>query len=359
MKNAYIHIPFCKSKCKYCSFVSYPKLELKEKYLQALEEEIKTKYSGEKLNTLYFGGGTPSILTPEEFKNLTDLFLVDNNTEITAELNPETITQDYLEKLKEAKINRLSFGCQTFDDKILKLIGRRHNSDDVRKAVQFAKFAGFENISLDFIYGLPTQTLNGFKKDLEEAVSLDIQHISLYGLKIEEDCYFYKHPPENLPNDDTQADMYLCAIETLKDFKQYEISNFSKENFHSRHNTNYWDNNTYYGFGVAAHGFEDGVRYFNTSNIDEYIKNPTVHKSTYKLTVQEQLEEEIFLGFRKTEGININKINKKFNIDFVQKYATILKKYISYKYLSETNIGFKLTTDGILLSNVILSEFLE
>lgn len=358
IKNVYIHIPFCKSKCHYCSFVSYPKPELKEQYINALEKEIKTFYKGEKLNTLYFGGGTPSLLNTEDFSRLINLFNTDANTEITTELNPETVTQKYLKNLKKAGINRLSFGCQTFDDNILKLIGRRHNAKDVKNAVSFAQNAGFENISLDFIYGLPTQTIEGFENDLKDATSLGVKHISLYGLKIDEGCYFHIHPPKNLPDEDIQADMYLKAIETLKDYEHYEISNFSKKGYTSRHNLNYWENNTYYGFGCAAHGYENGTRYFNTSNLEDYINNPTDNKTSHKLTKQEQLEEEIFLGFRKMSGINIEKINKNFDINFVEKYATTLDKYISHKYLSETNEGFKLTTDGILVSNVILSEFL-
>lgn len=366
IKNVYIHIPFCKSKCHYCSFVSYPKPELKEQYLDALEKEIKANYKGEELNTLYFGGGTPSLLDVEDFSKIINLFNThlpspngrENVVEITTELNPETITQKYLEDLKKTGINRLSFGCQTFDDDILKLIGRRHNSSDVENAVKYAQNAGFDNISLDFIYGLPTQTIESFEKDLKHAISLGVKHISLYGLKIDEVCYFYKHPPKDLPDEDIQADIYLKAIETLKDFEHYEISNFSKKGYNSRHNLNYWDNNTYYGFGCAAHGYENGTRYFNTSNLEDYIKNPLDSKTTHKLTVQEQLEEEIFLGFRKMSGINVEKINKKFNINFREKYAQTLNKYLFYKYLAETNTGFRLTTDGILVSNVILSEFL-
>ena len=200
-----------------------------------------------------------------------------------------------------------------------------------------------------------------FENDLEKAISLNIQHISLYGLKIDEDCYFAKNPPKNLPNEDTQADMYLKAIEILEknNFTHYEISNFAKQDYESKHNLNYWDNNTYYGFGVAAHGYENETRYFNSANLDEYINKPLQHKSSQKLTKQEQLEEEIFLGFRKMEGINIEKINKKFNIDFLKKYASTIDKYVSYKYLSDTNTGFKLTNNGILISNTILSEFLE
>ena len=249
----------------------------------------------------------------------------------------------------------------TFEDKILKLIGRRHSSNDVKNAVKLAQNTDFENISLDFIYGLPQQTIDGFENDLKTAISLNIQHISLYGLKIDENCYFYKNPPQNLPDEDTQADMYIKAIETMtnNDFLHYEISNFAKDNFQSRHNLNYWDNNTYYGFGVSAHGYENGARYFNPTTLGEYINNPTIHKSSHKLSKQEQLEEEIFLGFRKMSGINVENINKKFNIDFRKKYTTTIDKYLSYKYLKETNVGFALTDSGILISNVILAEFLN
>lgn len=361
VKNVYIHIPFCKSKCKYCSFISYPKIELKEQYINALIKEIQTKYNGELLNTLYFGGGTPSILTIDEFSKIINLFNINKSTEITSELNPETITSEYLKGLKKCGINRLSFGCQTFDDKILKLIGRRHSSNDVKNVVKLAQNTDFENISLDFIYGLPQQTIDDFENDLKTAISLNIQHISLYGLKIDENCYFYKNPPLNLPDEDTQADMYIKAIETMtnNDFLHYEISNFAKDNFQSRHNLNYWDNNTYYGFGVSAHGYENGARYFNPTTLGEYINNPTIHKSSHKLSKQEQLEEEIFLGFRKMSGINVENINKKFNIDFRKKYTTTIDKYLSYKYLKETNVGFALTDSGILISNIILAEFLN
>ena len=360
-KNVYIHIPFCKSKCKYCSFVSFPKIELKEQYINALLKEIQAKYQGEQLNSLYFGGGTPSLLSIKDFSNILKLFNFSVKTEITTELNPENINFKYLSELKKLGINRLSFGCQTFDDKILKLIGRRHSSNDVINAVKLAQKAGFDNISLDFIYGLPEQQIENFENDLQKAIALDIQHISLYGLKIDNDCYFYNNPPKNLPNEDTQADMYLKAITTTtkQGFEHYEISNFSKKGFYSEHNLNYWNNNTYYGFGAAAHGYENNTRYYNSTDLEEYINNPTTHKASHKLSLQEQLEEEIFLGFRKMEGINIQKINQKFNIDFLKKYATTLNKYISYKYLKETNTGFMLTDNGILISNTILAEFLE
>lgn len=361
VKNAYIHIPFCKSKCKYCSFVSYPNLDLKNQYLLSLKKEICFFYKQEKLNTLYIGGGTPSLLSVNEIQELLSLFVFENSPEITVELNPETIDKDYLRGLKKVGVNRISLGCQTFNDDILKLIGRRHDASQVIYAVENAKNVGFENISLDFIYGLPLQSLSDFEKDLNRAVSLDIPHISLYGLKIDEGSYFYKFKPENLPDDDMQAQMYLKAIEILtkSNFMHYEISNFAKRGFYSRHNTNYWDNNSYYGFGISAHGYVDGVRYSNVLNFDDYFDNPCKHFEENLLSKSEQLEEEIFLGFRKMSGINVDLINKKYNIDFTKKYSDILKKYLKYNYIQKNDAGYSLTKEGILISNYILADFIE
>lgn len=362
VKNAYIHIPFCKSKCNYCSFVSFDKLESKRDYLNALEKQIKAEYKGENLETLYFGGGTPSVLTPEEFKDLIKLFNFEKNAEITTEINPDSVDKDYLQSLKQLGINRISIGSQTFDDKILKLIGRRHDSKQIETAVKAAKEAGFKNISLDLIYGLPSQTLEGFEADLKKVISLNVQHVSLYGLKIEEGCYFYQNPPELiLPDSDMQADMYLKAIETLKaaGFEHYEISNFSLPNFNSRHNLNYWKNNTYYGFGLAASGYINDKRYTNQTGLEKYIKNPFEKIFEQELTTDEVLEEAIFLGFRKLSGINVEEINQKFRIDFNKKYAKILDKYIETKHIIKTEKGYALSIEGVLVSNEILAEFIN
>lgn len=360
VKNAYIHIPFCKSKCKYCSFVSYPTLELKEQYLSALQKEIQYFYENEPLETLYIGGGTPSILEVDEVKNIIDNFRFAKSPEITMELNPETLNDEYLSGIKNIGINRISLGCQTFDDQILKLIGRRHDSEQVKVSVKLAKEAGFENISLDFIYGLPSQNIEKFITDLKTAVDLGVQHISLYGLKIEEGCYLYSHLPENLPDGDIQADMYLKAIEFLTNsgFEHYEISNFARTGYESRHNLNYWDNNSYYGFGIAAHGYKDGVRYSNYEDFDTYFKFPHIHNLTHRVDKNEQLEEEIFLGFRKMKGLNVNEINQKFGIDFETKYAKVLRKYLDTKHFIKTENGYKLSDEGVLVSNYILADFI-
>lgn len=358
-KSVYIHIPFCRQKCRYCSFVSFSSIERKNDYLIALENEIKNRYKNEELNTLYFGGGTPSLLSPDEFYRLIKLFKTKSETEITAESNPENLSFEYLKSLKDIGINRLSLGCQTFEHKILKEIGRKHSPDDVVKAVKTAQKAGFKNISLDFIYGLPNQTIDSFVNDLHFAKNLGIQHISLYGLKIENGCYFYKHPPKNISDDDLQAEMFLKAIETLSAFEHYEISNFALAGFHSRHNLNYWNNENYYGFGISAHGYEKNTRYSNTAELEKYIKNPFQHETETVLTKNEKLEEEIFLGFRKMNGICVEKINKKFEIDFDKKYTEILNKYLLSKHLLKTQEGYKLSNDGILVSNYILSDFIS
>ena len=364
--SVYIHIPFCKSKCHYCSFISYPKLEMKKDYLKILEKEINSTYNNEQLNTLYFGGGTPSLLEPEEFNSLIKHFNINKNTEITTELNPDGINSqglsfDYLSSLHDIGINRISIGAQSFNDSILKIINRRHDSQQIVNAVCNAQKAGFDNISMDFIYGLPNQTEDMFLDDLKKAVDLGIQHISLYGLSIEKGCFFYDNKPQNIADDDTQADMYLKAVELLPSlgFEHYEISNFCVHGYESKHNLNYWNNEEYYGFGVAAHGYVNGIRYGNKTIIEDYINNPFEKNEERTESTKDKLEEEIFLGLRKMKGIDIKQINSKYNIDFEKKYMNILKKYEDLSLLERTLEGYKLTPRGILVSNTILADFLD
>lgn len=358
-KNVYIHVPFCKSKCKYCSFVSFNKLNSKDEYLNALKTQINAEYQGEELETLYFGGGTPSLLSDIELASILELFEFSKNAEITIEVNPDSVSLEYLKSIRSIGINRISIGSQTFDDKILKLIGRRHNSEQIYNAVLWARAVGFNNISLDLIYGLPTQSLSDFEKDLNTVIDLGVQHVSLYGLKIDEGCAFSKKTPAKLPNLDEQADMYLKAVEVLTGggFEHYEVSNFAFYGFESNHNLNYWNNNTYYGFGCAASGYLNNERYTNQTDLNKYIVNPLKKISVQSLTESEVLEEAIFLGLRKVAGINIDEINKKFGINFEKKYSTILDKYA--QFFTKTKNGYSLTLNGILISNEILSEFVE
>ncbi len=327
VKSAYIHIPFCKSKCHYCSFVSFPVLERKGQYIHKLQQQILKEYNGETLDTLYFGGGTPSLLTSGQINEFINLFNLNDNAEVTLELNPETVDAEYFQNLSKTRVNRLSIGSQSFDDKILKKIGRRHKSADVFRVVEEARAAGFENISLDFIYGLPEQSLESFVSDLKTAVSLGVEHISLYGLKIE------------------------------NGFEHYEISNFCRDGKFSRHNVNYWKNQEYYGLGLAAHGYVDGVRYSNQANLDLYCSHTDGKDFQQELSPSEILEEEIFLGLRLTQGINVHQINQKFGIDFEKKYANILRKY--YGYLENKNGMCRFTKEGFLISNYILADFID
>ena len=360
-KSCYIHIPFCVSKCKYCSFISFTKLELITGYIYSLLKEISENYKGEVLNTLYFGGGTPSLVPVDLLGKVIGKFKLSSTSEVTIEVNPDDCSLNYLKRLKEIGFNRISIGSQTFDDELLKLIGRRHNSNQIIETVKNAKKAGFENISLDLIYGLPTQTLEGLNKDLEKFLELDIQHISTYGLKIEGGSYWGKSEflPENIPNEDAQADMYegVNKILSKAGFIRYEVSNFAKKGFESRHNLTYWNNDEYYGFGVSAHGYIDGVRYSNYETLEKYMDSPTTREYGRFLTEQEKLEEEIFLGFRKTEGVNTSRIKEKFNVDFEDKYKDILEKYSDY--IIKTPQGYAFNQKGTMLSNEILPEFLE
>lgn len=357
--SAYIHIPYCRRKCNYCSFVSYADSNSKDLYITALCKEIKSRYKGEPLRTLYIGGGTPSLLNNYEIKKITDNFNFANNAEITCEANPENLSIDWLKGIKSASINRLSLGVQAFDNKTLFLIGRKHSVQDVYTAIKNARNVGFDNINIDLIYGLPDQNIEAFISSIIFACELAPEHISSYGLKIEENSYFYNHFPKNLPDENMQAEMYLklCEITAKNDYEHYEISNFSKKGYNSQHNLNYWNAENYYGFGCAACGYENDKRYSHHKTIDKYCENPILLTEQEIITPQMKLEEFIFLGLRKSAGINISEFNRKFNMDFEKKYSDILNKYSDYFIKNENNIAF--TNEGFLLSNYILSDFIE
>ncbi len=359
IEHAYIHIPFCKNKCKYCSFVSGFNIEMKELYFDALFKEILKKYKNESLKTLYIGGGTPSLLESKDIYNLISKFNLKPDAEITLEANPESVEKIKFQNLHDIGVNRISLGCQTFNNDVLKYIGRLHNEKDVYDSIEIIKNTGFENISIDLIYGLPFQTADIFKMDVKKALSLNLKHISTYGLKIEEDSYFYTNPPLNIADDEMQAQMYLYLIHTLKEngYIHYEISNFAKEGYESCHNIAYWKNKNYYGFGLNASGFEGNLRYTNVSDMKDYLSNPLKHKEENHITQTENMENEIFLALRLKEGVNISEINKKYNIDFDEKYKNIKEKY---KHLLNYNgKTLSLNEKGILVSNEIMAEFIS
>lgn len=355
----YIHIPFCEKKCKYCAFCSFNLIKRKDIYIDALLKEVKYLYKNEPLKTLYFGGGTPSLLDSADIERIIGQFNINSKTEITLELNPHNISPEKLKSFKKIGINRLSVGVQSFDDDILSKIGRNHNSKEIFKTIENIKLAGFKNYSIDLMYGLVEQTIKTWEKTLDIALELEPDHISLYGLKIEEGTYFSKFPPENLPDSDAQAQMYELALRKLSQkYQHYEFSNFAKsKKYFSRHNLCYWNCQNYYGFGLSASGYIQNKRYTNTYNFSDYIKNPI--KKEYKiLSLQEQIEEEIFLGLRLNKGIDFNYINQKFNINIYQKYKKEFEKYLDNKLMKKTKNGAKLTHKGILVSNEILCDFI-
>lgn len=366
--SLYIHIPFCKSKCHYCNFISFAnKTELIEPYFVALKNEIShyfNKYPYINLETVYIGGGTPSAVDFKYYKEiftlLNDLTKISSNAEITMEINPGTVDFEYLKNIRTLGINRLSIGVQSFDDRLLKLINRAHSAQDAVNTVNHAKDTGFDNISIDLIYGLPSQTEKNWEKTLNSALNLEINHISAYGLKIEEKTEFYKNSPKNLPDEDIQSKIYLKTIEIHEknNLNHYEISNFCKAGFESRHNLAYWQNKEYFGFGVASHGYLDGIRYSNTENLEEYIKNPTKRDSENKLSEAEKIEEAIFLGLRLTQGLNLDKFKSVYGVDISEKYLKIIDKHVNSGLLAYYNGYLKLTKQGILLSNLVLADFL-
>ena len=356
---AYIHIPFCEKKCNYCAFCSYSLLKYKNDYIEALIKEINFLYKNKQtpLKTIYFGGGTPSLLEVSDVEKILKCFNFDSNTEITLELNPNSLSKEKLKGYKFLGVNRLSIGVQSFDDKTLNILGRGHNSKDALNAIFIAKDEGFKNISIDLIYGFNNQN---WAHTLKIAKSLDVEHISLYGLKIEDKTNFKLHPPKNLATSDKQADMYEEAVKSLEEkFERYEFSNFacSKE-FYSKHNISYWKRREYYGFGLSASGFINNKRYTNTFNFKEYLNNP-LKKDYYPLSTQENIEEEIFLGLRLKEGIDFCHINKKYNIDIYKKYKNLFDKYIENNFMEKTKNGVALTLKGVLVSNEILCNFIE
>lgn len=365
----YIHIPFCKDKCYYCNFVSFAnRNNLIEDYITALKSEIQHVLANNPdvtLKSIYIGGGTPSIIDAEHYNEILSLISsftnIADNAEITIEVNPGTITLEYLEKLKSFGINRLSIGIQSFNDKLLSLLNRQHNKEDALYAVKIGKQAGFDNISIDLMYGLPEQTLKIWEQTLDQACNANINHISAYGLKIEPDTRFAKNLPPGLPEEELSADMYLQTKNMLLGcgFEHYEISNFALKGYESRHNLSYWNNEEYFGFGLAAHGYVNGIRYSNTCNLNEYIRNSTTIALSHKLINQEIIEEGIFLGLRLTKGINIEKFRKEYNIDLLHDYQKIISKYANYGFMEIKDGYIRLSDKGILISNVILADFLR
>lgn len=375
MKDAgiYIHIPFCLSKCLYCDFTSFKGREgLYESYKNALLKEIRNTPETEEylIKSIFIGGGTPTVLPPrlisEIMEEILKLHLADD-AEITIEANPKTLDMDYLRILKASGINRLSMGLQSTDNNILKKIGRIHRYEDFLINYNDALRAGFHNISADLMFGLPGQDLEGFSKTAETVSKLGLQHISAYSLIIEEGTPFfdlYEEGKLDLPEESEERQMYYLLKDILssKDYVHYEISNFSKKGFESRHNIRYWERGAYFGFGLSAHSLIEGVRYENTADLNFYIENSAnlknIRTNAHEISEQEAMEEFMFLGLRLLEGIDIEKFKKKFGKDIFSVYSKPIYDNIKTGLLIHENCRIFLTAKGLDLSNRVMADFL-
>ena len=372
MQSIYIHIPFCRKKCNYCAFNSKVGDENEiENYVEALTTEIKNFPSdSEKICTIYFGGGTPTILKIHQLEKIFDAvqkkFSVEKNSEITIEANPGTVDEKFLRELREIGFNRLSLGVQSFNDEILKILGRIHDSKIAVQTVQSAKNF-FENVSVDLMYGLPLQKFSDLKNSVELAASLDVQHISIYGLEIEPNTNFEKlfdAGKLNLPSDELTEKMYDFIMETLPKFgyKRYEISNFAKKNFESRHNLGYWTGRKYFGFGAGAHSYDGKFRTSNILSVKDYTEKIFADENISELeevvTKKAAMEEFCFLGLRIADGIDIKIFEKTFGENIFEIYGKVIEKNISLGLLKNSNGKIFLTPQGMKLGNIIFADFL-
>lgn len=374
MKNnigIYIHIPFCIKKCLYCDFNSFSeKNDYFEKYKNSLISEIKNFKNDEKLkvSTIFFGGGTPSVLPAEyitEILNtLKEKFDVDKAAEISIEVNPETADLKKFKAYKNSGINRISFGVQTMSDRLLKLIGRIHNKNQVVKSFEMAKKAGFTNINADLMFALPTQTLADLEETLQTMLSLSPTHISLYSLIIEEGTPIYDMFQKGIFSEASQEydrKMYYMAKKILKEngFLQYEISNFAKDSFsRCRHNINYWKRGEYLGFGLSACSFFNERRYTNTNNLDEYLNGNYLGDSE-KLKENDALAEFMFLGLRMNEGITEEEFFNYFGKELFSVYEAEINENIKKRLIAKENGRIFLTEKGFDVSNSVFIDFLN
>ncbi len=369
----YIHIPFCDHKCIYCDFYSLVSYENIENYLTALKKEIKFyagKYSsGRNIDTIFFGGGTPSFMKPEYIQEIIETikhnFNISNEIEITLETNPGTVTKEKLKEFKSAGINRISIGIQSFDNNELKFLTRIHDKDTAIKTVEDAAIIGFDNISIDLIFSLPNQTLQTWKSNLELAVKLPIKHISAYSLILEKGTILNKMVLDGkikMATENHDAKLYKYTMEYLDKYKfnQYEVSNFAKKNFECKHNLYYWEYQDYLSFGTAAHSFVNGIRWWNFSSLKKYIseieQTGNAIRGKEKLTNEQMLEEIIMLGLR-SNGLNLNlvqNINKNW---YGEKQSTI-KKLVDNSFIKFEKNTLKCTSEGYMICDEIIAELL-
>lgn len=360
----YVHIPFCKSKCKYCDFYSMPKYELETSYVDRLKKEIEyysKQFAGTKVDTVYFGGGTPSSLNSGVLSGIFDkinaCFSIESDAEITVEANPDTVNSEKIAELRSFA-NRISVGVQSLNDEALRFAGRIHDSNSAQKAID--SLVKTFSVSADIMLGLPFSGIESSVNSAKSLIKQGIEHLSCYGLKIEENTPFSKENPTLFPNEDDVADEYEAVKDVCKSFgfDMYEVSNFAKAGKECRHNMRYWQREDYLGLGVSAHSFLDNKRWYNPSDIKGYIQSECgkFRVLDAKLSLPEQIEESIMLSLRTRKGVDTQKFKDEFGVDFFRKYSTVLKKLDQYLDKNERYISIK--EQYFYAMNSIIVEFL-
>lgn len=376
----YIHIPFCTNKCHYCDFTSYVlRGQPVDQYLDALESEMQRTAEllrPERIDTVFVGGGTPTVLTPPQMerflRSVTSRFPLAEGVEFTMEANPGTVDEDKLAAMKEGGVNRISFGVQSFDNGLLERIGRIHNVDDVYRSLDNARRIGFDNLSIDLMFGLPGQTLAHLSDSVDRAMALDLPHYSLYSLKVEENTLFHKLYERNelpLPPEEEEYEMFLLLMRRLKEggYRHYEISNFAKPGFESRHNSTYWRNEPYYGLGAGAHGYANRTRHMNLKGIQPYIdaaatKLPRLETSP--VSEQEAMEDFMMVGLRLLEGVPVSRFEAQFPGRRIEdSFGATLQKQLDSGLMErlerDGDIVYRLTDRGVLLGNEVFGAFIN
>lgn len=367
----YVHIPFCKRKCAYCDFISFSgKARLIEKYVEALKREINKCKIGKEdymVKTIYFGGGTPSFIESkyivEILEAIKEKFNISKNAEITIEINPGTVTEEKLKDYYEVGINRISFGLQSTNSQLLKLVGRIHSYSSFLEGYNLARKTGFKNINVDLMIGLPIQTLKDVQKDLSRIIELNPEHVSVYSLIVEEGTRIeekIKNKELYLPSEKLERKMYWEVKENLEEagYIHYEISNFAKPGYESKHNLSCWNQEEYLGFGLAAHSYFNNVRYSNTDDFEEYFDWPENSKIIHERQTDEDKQKEfMLLGLRKIEGVAISDFKNKFIENPIYLYRETLNKLVTQGLIEVDIDSIKLTNRGIDLANLVWEEF--
>ncbi len=361
----YIHIPFCIKKCPYCSFYSekYSKNET-ENYISFLKKEILLykNYYSIKPKTIYLGGGTPNLLSPRQINEIINLFDISKTEEITIEANPIVITENYLKNLLNTPVNRISLGIQSMINSELKILGRLHKAEDTNLKINLLKKYGYNNFSIDLMYGLPDQKISDVEYSIKKMIEFNPKHISIYCLSLEKDVPMFKYY-NRIPNDEILNKMYYLIrnILTENNFLHYEISNFARKGFESIHNSAYWTDKYYLGFGPSAAGYVKGFRYDNPNNLKKYyqtISNKIILPNAKKISQKNHMEEFLFLGLRLAKGIDLDEFEEKFGNDNLTEYIKSLQKYIDLKLVIKKGNRMFLAPDAYFISNEIFSNLL-